>query len=163
MKFQDEFRDRQLVQNHGRQHPPHGGTSDRIRSTSWRSAAPIPCPSTSTASVRCCRTTSGWFPVRAARSASPRSATSIRPWPAPPIPRNIVATFGDMLRVPGSSSSLMEERAQGADVRIVYSPLDAVALAKNNPGAPGDLSGGRLRDHRPGGCRQHPGGRPPRA
>lgn len=48
-------------------------------------------------------------------------------------PKNIVATFGDMLRVPGSSSSLMEQRALGADVRIVYSPLDAVALAKNNP------------------------------
>jgi len=47
--------------------------------------------------------------------------------------RNIVATFGDMLRVPGSRSSLMEERAQGADVRIVYSPLDAVALAAANP------------------------------
>jgi hydrogenase expression/formation protein HypD len=46
---------------------------------------------------------------------------------------NIVATFGDMLRVPGSSSSLMEQRALGADVRIVYSPLDAVALARNNP------------------------------
>ncbi|BCS55132.1 hydrogenase formation protein HypD [Geobacter sp. SVR] len=43
---------------------------------------------------------------------------------------NIVATFGDMLRVPGSRSSLMEARAQGADVRVVYSPLDAVALAK---------------------------------
>jgi hydrogenase expression/formation protein HypD len=48
-------------------------------------------------------------------------------------PGNIVATFGDMLRVPGSSSSLMEQRALGADVRIVYSPLDAVALAKDNP------------------------------
>lgn len=35
---------------------------------------------------------------------------------------NIVATFGDMLRVPGSRSSLMEARAQGADVRVVYSP-----------------------------------------
>jgi hydrogenase expression/formation protein HypD len=46
---------------------------------------------------------------------------------------NIVATFGDMLRVPGSGSSLMEQRALGADVRIVYSPLDAVALAKDNP------------------------------
>ena len=45
----------------------------------------------------------------------------------------IVATFGDMVRVPGSSSSLMEERAKGADVRIVYSPLDAVALAARNP------------------------------
>ncbi|MEI7817149.1 MAG: hydrogenase formation protein HypD, partial [Desulfuromonadales bacterium] len=48
-------------------------------------------------------------------------------------PHNIVVTFGDMLRVPGSHSSLMEQRAVGADIRIVYSPLDAVALAKNNP------------------------------
>lgn len=45
----------------------------------------------------------------------------------------IVATFGDMMRVPGSSSSLMEERARGADVRVVYSPLDAVSLAANYP------------------------------
>ncbi len=47
-------------------------------------------------------------------------------------PDTIVATFGDMVRVPGSTSSLMEERARGADVRIVYSPLDAVALAGRN-------------------------------
>lgn len=48
-------------------------------------------------------------------------------------PGTIVATFGDMLRVPGSESSLMEQRASGADVRIVYSPLDAVAMAKATP------------------------------
>jgi hydrogenase expression/formation protein HypD len=47
---------------------------------------------------------------------------------------NIIATFGDMLRVPGSSTSLMELRACGADIRIVYSPLDAVAIARDNPG-----------------------------
>ncbi|HOP40668.1 MAG TPA: hydrogenase formation protein HypD [Geobacteraceae bacterium] len=47
-------------------------------------------------------------------------------------PDTIVATFGDMLRVPGSSSSLMQERARGGDIRIVYSPLDAVALAEKN-------------------------------
>jgi hydrogenase expression/formation protein HypD len=49
------------------------------------------------------------------------------------LPGVITATFGDMMRVPGSSSSLMEERAKGADIRIVYSPLDAVALAAANP------------------------------
>jgi len=49
------------------------------------------------------------------------------------LPGVIVATFGDMVRVPGSSSSLLEERAKGADIRIVYSPLDAVALAARNP------------------------------
>ncbi|KJS22121.1 MAG: hydrogenase assembly protein HupF [Clostridiaceae bacterium BRH_c20a] len=45
----------------------------------------------------------------------------------------IITTFGDMLRVPGSTGSLQEMQAQGADVRIVYSPLDAVNLARNNP------------------------------
>jgi hydrogenase expression/formation protein HypD len=48
-------------------------------------------------------------------------------------PETIVTTFGDMLRVPGSTSSLMHERAKGADIRIVYSPLDAVNLAAGNP------------------------------
>ena len=48
-------------------------------------------------------------------------------------PGTIVATFGDMVRVPGSSSSLLHEKAKGADVRVVYSPLDAVALAQKHP------------------------------
>lgn len=45
----------------------------------------------------------------------------------------IVATFGDMLKVPGSRSSLSAAVAEGADVRIVYSPLDCLKLAKENP------------------------------
>ena len=45
----------------------------------------------------------------------------------------IVATFGDLARVPGSTDSLQDEKARGADIRIVYSPLDAVALARKNP------------------------------
>lgn len=49
------------------------------------------------------------------------------------LPGTTIATFGDMVRVPGSSSSLMEERARGADIRVVYSPLDAVALAVRQP------------------------------
>lgn len=48
-------------------------------------------------------------------------------------PQTMITTFGDMMRVPGSSSNLLREKAQGADVRIVYSPLDAVALAEKNP------------------------------
>lgn len=48
-------------------------------------------------------------------------------------PRNIIATFGDLLRVPGSRSSLMLERARGAEVRIVYTPLEAVRLATEHP------------------------------
>lgn len=46
--------------------------------------------------------------------------------------QNIIVTFGDLIRVPGVSSSLMQERAQGADVRIVYSPLDALSIAEQN-------------------------------
>ena len=45
----------------------------------------------------------------------------------------IVATFGDMFRVPATLSSLEEERASGRDVRVVYSPLDAVKMADENP------------------------------
>jgi len=48
-------------------------------------------------------------------------------------PKTIVATFGDLIRVPGSSSSLQREKADGADVRIVYSTFDAVDLARENP------------------------------
>lgn len=48
-------------------------------------------------------------------------------------PGVLLATFGDMVRVPGSRGSLQEARARGADVRIVYSPLDAVALARSHP------------------------------
>lgn len=50
------------------------------------------------------------------------------------LPDVITTTFGDMMRVPGSSSSLLVERAKGADIRVVYSPLDAVAIAEKNPG-----------------------------
>ena len=49
------------------------------------------------------------------------------------IPEVTIATFGDMTRVPGSTSSLLAEQANGADVRIVYSPLDAIRLAEENP------------------------------
>lgn len=45
----------------------------------------------------------------------------------------IVATFGDMLKVPGSRSSLAAAVAEGADVRIIYSPLDCLKLATENP------------------------------
>jgi len=48
-------------------------------------------------------------------------------------PGTIIATFGDMVRVPGSTSSLQREQAAGATVKVVYSPLDAVALAKRHP------------------------------
>lgn len=45
----------------------------------------------------------------------------------------IITTFGDLVRVPGSSSSLHVERSKGADVRIVYATLDALKIARENP------------------------------
>ena len=48
-------------------------------------------------------------------------------------PDVIVTSFGDMMKVPGSYSSLAKEKADGRDVRIVYSPLDALELAKREP------------------------------
>src|SRR6187401_1206711 len=44
-----------------------------------------------------------------------------------------LATFGDMMRVPGGRGSLLEANARGADVRMVYSPLDALELARREP------------------------------
>jgi hydrogenase expression/formation protein HypD len=49
------------------------------------------------------------------------------------VPGVILTSFGDMLRVPGSRSDLLSAKAEGADVRIVYSPLDAVKLALKHP------------------------------
>jgi len=45
----------------------------------------------------------------------------------------IMCSFGDMVRVPGSEMSLMKAKALGADIRIVYSPIEAVKIAKENP------------------------------
>lgn len=48
-------------------------------------------------------------------------------------PKVIFTTFGDAMRVPGSKKSLLQAKAEGADVRMVYSPMDALALARKNP------------------------------
>ena len=45
----------------------------------------------------------------------------------------IITTYGDLIRVPGSTSSLNEEKSRGGDIRIVYSILDALQIAKDNP------------------------------
>jgi hydrogenase expression/formation protein HypD len=49
-------------------------------------------------------------------------------------PNVIFTTFGDAMRVPGSKKSLLQAKADGADVRMVYSPMDALELARKNPG-----------------------------
>ena len=48
-------------------------------------------------------------------------------------PNVIFTTFGDAMRVPGSKKSLLQAKADGADIRMVYSPLDALKLARENP------------------------------
>lgn len=132
MKFQDEFRDRAVVQN----------MATNIRRMAERLTAPVNF-------MEVCGTHTMSIYQYGIRTLLPENVRLVSgpgcPVCVTPIgyidkavactsdPTNIVATFGDMLRVPGSRSSLMEQRAAGSDVRIVYSPLDAVALAKNNP------------------------------
>ena len=48
-------------------------------------------------------------------------------------PEVIFCTFGDAMRVPGKQGSLLQAKARGADIRIVYSPMDALKLAQENP------------------------------
>lgn len=132
MNYQDEFRDRELV----------AVMADNIRRMAERLAAPV-------SFMEVCGTHTMSIYQYGIRSLLPENIRLVS-GPGCPVcvtpvgyldkavacardKDNIVATFGDMLRVPGSVSSLMEERAQGADVRMVYSPLDAVALAKDNP------------------------------
>lgn len=45
----------------------------------------------------------------------------------------IICTFGDMMRVPGSNYSLMEEKTKGKDIRVLYSPVEAIPIAEENP------------------------------
>ncbi|WP_330204533.1 hydrogenase formation protein HypD [Cyanobacterium sp. Dongsha4] len=49
------------------------------------------------------------------------------------LPNVILCSFGDMLRVPGSKEDLLSIKAKGADIRIVYSPLDCIKIAEENP------------------------------
>ena len=63
-------------------------------------------------------------------------------------PDVIFCSFGDMLRVPGSGRDLFRVKSEGGDVRVVYSPLDALKLARENPDRAGGVLRHRLRDHR---------------
>ena len=50
------------------------------------------------------------------------------------LPDVIISTYGDLIRVPGSTSTLDREKAHGADIRIVYSVMDSLEIARQNPG-----------------------------
>jgi hydrogenase expression/formation protein HypD len=60
-------------------------------------------------------------------------------------PKVIFTTFGDAMRVPGSKTSLLSAKADGADVRMVYSPLDALKIAKKILIATSSFSGWGLK------------------
>ena len=132
MNYQDEFRDRELA----------GGLAERIRSLTLRMERPLTfmevCGTHTMAIYQYGLRT--LLPPRVKLISGPGCPVCVTPndyldraVALARLPGVIIATFGDMLRVPGSRSSLMEERARGADIRIVYSPLDAVALAMRNP------------------------------
>lgn len=71
-------------------------------------------------------------PVCVTAAADLDRAIALAAWPDA-----LLATFGDMVRVPGSrGQTLQAARARGADVRVVYSPLDALALARQHPARP---------------------------
>ena len=63
-------------------------------------------------------------------------------------PGVIFTSFGDMMRVPGSHGNLLEAKARGADVRFVYSPLDALEDRAGDARPGRRVLRGRLRDHR---------------
>jgi len=73
-------------------------------------------------------------------------------------PDTIFCSFGDMLRVPGSKDDLLKVKARGGDVRIVYSPLDALRLARQHPDRKVVFFAVGFRDDRP----RERDGRPPR-
>ena len=50
------------------------------------------------------------------------------------LPDLTITTFGDMIKVPGSTSSLEKEKAGGGNIKIIYSPLESLEIARNNPG-----------------------------
>ena len=133
MNFQDEFRDRELV----------AGLAERIRRLTaglTRTMTFMEVCGTHTMAIYQYGLRS-LLPPQVRLVSGPGCPVCITPndyldraLALSRLPGVTVATFGDMLRVPGSRSSLIEERAKGADIRIVYSPLDAVALAERNPG-----------------------------
>ena len=105
------------------------------------------------------RSRSSWCTGRDARSACCRWDGSTIASPSPSRPGVIFTTFGDAMRVPGSKKSLLQAKADGADVRMVYSPMDALALARANPEPRGGVLRPRLRNHDAVDRADHPAGR----
>jgi hydrogenase expression/formation protein HypD len=130
MKYLDEFRDRELITalveaihrksvNNIRLMEVCGGHTLAIRKYGIQHLLPTTIELLSGPGCPVCVTD---------RTAIDQSVALAR------MPGVIVTTYGDLIRVPGSESTLNQEKALGADVRIVYSTLDALEIARSNPG-----------------------------
>lgn len=129
MKYSHEFRDWEIVQS----------IAERIRSISNRPATIMEVCGTHTMSAARFGLKS-LFPDGVRLVAGPGCPVCVTAQhdidaflALGSIPGTALVSFGDMLRVPGSGASLEQQRAAGADVRIVYSPLDAVDIAAREP------------------------------
>ena len=130
MKFVDEFRDKEIAE----------GLIQRIQKTSTRPIHLMEVCGTHTVSIFRYGIR-GILPEQIRLISGPGCPVCVTPNNdidlAIAVSRQkgvIIATFGDMMRVPGSTSSLQKEKAEGADIRIIYSSLDALKIAKGNPG-----------------------------
>ncbi len=129
MKHVDEYRDADLAR----------GLSERIAHISTREVAFMEfCGGHTVAIAR--YGLRGMLPARVRLLSGPGCPVCVTPVCSIDLmlavadqPRVIAATYGDMLRVPGSHGSLIDLRSRGADVRVVYSSYDAVELARENP------------------------------
>ena len=130
MKFIDEFRDKEIAE----------GLIQRIRKTSARPVQLMEVCGTHTVSIFRYGIR-GLLPEHIKLLSGPGCPVCVTPNAdidlAVALSRQkdtLIVTFGDMMRVPGSTSSLQKEKAEGGDIRIIYSSLDALKIAKENSG-----------------------------
>jgi hydrogenase expression/formation protein HypD len=130
MKFVDEFRDKEIAE----------GLIQRIQKTSTRPIQLMEVCGTHTVSIFRYGIR-GVLPEHIRLISGPGCPVCVTPNGdidlAIALSRQkdtIIVTFGDMMRVPGSTSSLQNEKAEGRDIRIIYSSLEALKIAKEHPG-----------------------------
>jgi hydrogenase expression/formation protein HypD len=130
MKFVDEFRDKEIAE----------GLIQRIQKTSTRPIQLMEVCGTHTVSIFRYGIR-GVLPEHIRLISGPGCPVCVTPNGdidlAIALSRQkdiIIVTFGDMMRVPGSTSSLLKEKAEGRDIRIIYSSLEALKIAKEHPG-----------------------------
>ncbi len=128
MKYLTEFRNGEIAQRMAREI----ARSPRVRGRSWRSAAARPTPSSNGIDQM--------LPAGIEMIHGPGCPVCVTPLELidkalaiAAQPGVIFCSFGDMLRVPGTERDLFQVKGSGGDVRVVYSPLDAVELAVKNP------------------------------